>query len=302
MVRNDRCFVWAGINLIKKEWKKDYITAKVKTTKRTIVSLLKTFKGLRSLLTLRMHSSLFDQNNWNVAIIIQVWYVIKISLPLLETCRWLKFIFVVFFFLRYMWFFTFAYVRKPMFLFTPSWITDGRILISRTCKKKYNWFEKSGSLRNRQANESDQQRGIDSGSGGWKNPRFLEVGAPNLSYVIFFLSSNDWFEVCLAVITMLFVITLLSQCGHTVIIESITPEIRLAVITIFLWSRYFHTVITPWSRVKSIYPWSRRNHTLWSHAWSRHDHAYIFTGVAIDKRKFLLNRLFVEKTIPQDED
>ena len=74
MVRNDRCFVWAGINLIKKEWKKDYITAKVKTTKRTIVSLLKTFKGLRSLLTLRMHSSLFDQNNWNVAIIIQVWF------------------------------------------------------------------------------------------------------------------------------------------------------------------------------------------------------------------------------------
>ena len=172
-----------------------------------------------------------------------------------------------------MWFFTFAYVRKPMFLFTPSWITDGRILISRTCKKKYNWFEKSGSLRNRQANESDQQRGIDSGSGGWKNPRFLEVGAPNLSYVIFFLSDHDWFKVCLAMITMLFVITVLSQCGHTVITESITPKIRLAV-----WSRYFHSVITPWSRVKSFYPWSRCDNILqlWSHAWSR---LYIFTEV-----------------------
>lgn len=28
MVWNDRCFVWVGINIIKKEWRKDYIIIK----------------------------------------------------------------------------------------------------------------------------------------------------------------------------------------------------------------------------------------------------------------------------------
>ena len=39
-----------------------------------------------------------------------------------------------------------------------------------------------------------------------------------------------------------------------------------------------HTIITAWSRVKSFYPWSRRDHGLWSRPWSRRDHAFIFTG------------------------
>ena len=47
---------------------------KLRLTKRTIVLLLKAFKGLILLITLPMCSSLFEQNNLNVTIIIQVWF------------------------------------------------------------------------------------------------------------------------------------------------------------------------------------------------------------------------------------